>query len=53
MYYFQASPLPTLYNSESKLWIPVSEENPDYQAFLAWQAEGNIPEPLEALVPGN
>jgi hypothetical protein len=28
-------------------FIPMSEENTDYQAYLAWVAEGNIPEAAE------
>ena len=27
--------------------IPKSEENTDYKAYLAWLAEGNVPEPAE------
>ena len=29
---------------ENMLWIPISEDNSDYQAYLAWVAEGNIAE---------
>jgi hypothetical protein len=28
-------------------WIPISEENTDYQAYLKWVAEGNTPLPAE------
>ena len=27
--------------------IPMNEGNTDYQAYLAWVAEGNTPEPAE------
>jgi hypothetical protein len=29
------------------LSIPMSEENPDYQAYLEWLAQGNEPEIIE------
>ena len=28
-------------------FIPFAPENTDYQAYLAWLAEGNVPEPAE------
>jgi hypothetical protein len=28
-------------------YIPFSEDNTDYQAYLKWVAEGNTPEPAE------
>lgn len=29
-------------------FIPFDSDNTDYQAFLAWKAEGNEPEPADA-----
>jgi hypothetical protein len=31
--------------------IPLDPANTDYQAFLAWLAEGNVPLAVDALVP--
>jgi hypothetical protein len=28
-------------------YIPMSEDNTDYQAYLKWVAEGNTPDPAE------
>ena len=28
-------------------YIPISDDNTDYQEYLKWLAEGNIPEPAD------
>ena len=31
-------------------FIPMDEQNVDYQAYLAWLAEGNVPSPPDEAV---
>lgn len=38
----------TLIVKDGTLWIPTDDANYDYQAFLAWCAEGNEPEEWSA-----
>jgi hypothetical protein len=33
-----------VHKTNEGLWIPFDESNADYQAYLAWVAEGNTPE---------
>ena len=39
--------LPIIHRLEDNCFISMSEENADYQAYLAWLAEGNTPLPAD------
>ena len=32
---------------DSIMWIPFDPDNTDYQQYLAWLAEGNVPLPAD------
>ena len=40
----------TILRKEDNAFIPFDEANRDYQAYLAWVAEGNIPEAADQTV---
>lgn len=52
MYEIISTPLSTVIKKTdidgSVLWIPSDESNTDYQAYLAWVAEGNTAEEWSA-----
>ena len=41
------NPTEVVYRIHDKTWIPFDQDNPYYQAYLKWLAEGNTPEPAE------
>jgi len=40
-------PITSVYQIESRLWIPFDPANTDYQDYLKWLAEGNTPLPAD------
>ena len=46
-YTYQLSLFPQMIIRSDETWIPVEPANTDYQAYLAWLAEGNQPLPAD------
>ena len=44
---FDGMTVNTVQRLADNAFIPMSEDNTDYQAYLAWVAEGNTPEPAD------
>lgn len=40
-----------VFRSSDSCWIPIADENTDYQAYLAWLEAGNTPEPAPEPEP--
>lgn len=43
--------LPIVLRTTDNHFIPFSEDNTDYVAYLAWLADGNAPQPPDEVVP--
>jgi len=37
----------SVFRTSDNSWIPFSDDNTDYQAYLKWVAEGNTPQEAE------
>ena len=46
---YKLMPLNTVLRVADNAFIPFDPANTDYQAYLAWLAEGNTPTPAETL----
>jgi hypothetical protein len=47
MYKLNAFNSSSVYRLSDNAYIPFDPDNTDYQAYLAWVAEGNVPTPAE------
>lgn len=46
-YTYKLSPFSQMIIRSDGTWIPINPANTDCQAYLAWLAEGNTPEPAD------
>lgn len=42
---YQLTSSTAIFRTSDSLWIPADPDNKDYQAYLAWVAAGNTPDP--------
>ena len=40
----------TIQRMADNVFIPFAPDNTDYQAYLAWLAKGNTPEPADEII---
>ena len=46
---FMGQPAQCIKRIADNAFIPMDEANTDYQAYLAWVAEGGVPEPADEV----
>ena len=44
---YMGEPVSVILETTTMTWIPMSDNNPSYQQYLAWIAEGNEPLPAD------
>jgi len=49
IYKFNGEDMPSILKEDGGTYFICSKESADYQAYLAWVAEGNTPEPADEV----